>query len=1215
LARVLVTQPVPRVYSFDIFDTLIARLLSPEYVKFLVAALIRERVLPAGAGPDAAGVYRLRREVEDELKRESQAAGLDPEYRYADSIRVLLARLGVDEAAAEEVGRYELELERACLTVHQPVVELIRRLHGDGHAVVLISDNYLGDSEIRLLLRDTGILDLVRAVYVSSGPRLRKDSGRLFDHVLKDLGLKPGDLLHVGDNPLSDYEVPRARGITSLLLDVPADRVRRADLERLLPVDPPPAPGMERLVPALDVCMRARHAESPPCAVDVAMALAPSLHLFLETLLWRARALGVKAVYFLAREGHLFKQIFDRLSDGEVKSVYLCASRTSTFILSLPALNVDSVESILDTYPSHFIARVRPRHLLDHLKIPMSEAEPVLGDHGVGLDENLDPKNLEDRARLSVALLDPRMGAIYRAARARYLRVFLDYLKQTGMLDEERVLMADVGWSGSMLVFMSDLLREQGVGRPCFGYFFGYDAIWDQSKGATHRRADVFKDAFFYRGTWRDEREARVVSRIPLEMIPSAPHGTIVNYARNTDGTVEPQSRWCDGEQWQYEHRIAPMQAVLLDVVTTLGPLFRALRPVLGAAAMRAYAIDACLELLVHPSRRVARHYVRYALHDTYFGVRRRLPCLSSGWWWEAVQALGLPGLPWRARCWVKVHGEKVAILLAAHARSACVFGPVRMAMLVAGRVLGLTRPPHADVTIATNYRWQRPPSPAGDAPALAHAYYLYDCRSGAAARRALSRLPEGGAACLAILHPRGGGCVGVWRRGADQRWCETALEGGALAALLGQCHDLVVTGHRTLLDGRFRQWVDAGYARTAAADLMYTDSDSILCGQVLRPRLKPDWSPEYFQEWDYVGDTVVLRRDALEDPAGMLASMNKDGVYATLLAHLELWRQVAHIPWVLAHGPYRAGRAPRAVYEALSARRAGSRVARSRAGGYRLVDAVRGTPKVAIIIPFRDKREYLERCVESIRRFTAYPNIELVLVNNQSGEAGTLEYLARLREQPGVRILDFDAPFNYSAINNFAVERTEAPYVLLLNNDTEVRSPEWLDEMLQFAQRPEVGAVGAKLLYGDGCVQHAGVIHDFGEVYPAGHIFHRESGRSHGYEQRLASVQRYAAVTAACLLMRREVYVEVGGFDPGFQVAYNDLDLCCRLRARGYAILWTPYAELVHHENVSRGNPMASRLDEQERERFRATWRGLFAEGDPGFSPRLTLSGGIKLG
>ena len=226
--------------------------------------------------------------------------------------------------------------------------------------------------------------------------------------------------------------------------------------------------------------------------------------------------------------------------------------------------------------------------------------------------------------------------------------------------------------------------------------------------------------------------------------------------------------------------------------------------------------------------------------------------------------------------------------------------------------------------------------------------------------------------------------------------------------------------------------------------------------------------------------------------------------------------------------------------------------------------------PDVAIVIPTRDRLDLLERCVESLRNVTRYPALEICVADNDSVEPETKSYFALMRSR-GESVVHCPGAFNFSAIVNRAVANTRSDYVLLLNNDIEIIDPDWLHEMVAHVLRAEIGCVGAKLFYPDGRVQHAGVTIGLGNL--AGHTMRFYPGDSPGYLNRLEMTQSYRAVTAACLLVRRDVYQEVGGFnETDLAVAYNDIDFCLRVEQAGYRNLWTPHARLVHHEYASRG-------------------------------------------
>jgi GT2 family glycosyltransferase len=232
----------------------------------------------------------------------------------------------------------------------------------------------------------------------------------------------------------------------------------------------------------------------------------------------------------------------------------------------------------------------------------------------------------------------------------------------------------------------------------------------------------------------------------------------------------------------------------------------------------------------------------------------------------------------------------------------------------------------------------------------------------------------------------------------------------------------------------------------------------------------------------------------------------------------------------------------------------------------------VGGRPRVSLIVPTRDNVSLLMNCVESVERHTTYSNYEILIVDNDSADPETVEYLGSTPH----RVVPFREPFNYSRINNFAVSQAAGDYVVLLNDDTEVISGGWLEAMLEHAQRPEVGAVGAKLVYPDGRIQHAGVLVGVGGVWTPGVATHAHQfypSTSQGHLGSVARVTNYSAVTAACMMLRKAVFEKVDGLDEeNLKVSFNDVDLCLRIRERGYSIVYTPYAELYHHESVSRG-------------------------------------------
>lgn len=267
--------------------------------------------------------------------------------------------------------------------------------------------------------------------------------------------------------------------------------------------------------------------------------------------------------------------------------------------------------------------------------------------------------------------------------------------------------------------------------------------------------------------------------------------------------------------------------------------------------------------------------------------------------------------------------------------------------------------------------------------------------------------------------------------------------------------------------------------------------------------------------------------------------------------------------------------------------------------------------PSVSIVICTRDHASLLRTAVESIRERTTYPDYEIVVVDNGSRDATAVEYLAAIAARPGITVIRDDSPFNYSRLNNAAVGHARGEVVCLLNDDVEVLTPGWLEEMVSFAARPDVGAVGARLWYSDGTLQHGGVIIGLGGV--AGHAHPRLPKGDGGYFCRGVLQQELSAVTGACLVLRRTVFEEMGGLDEGIAVAFNDVDLCLRIRAAGYRIIWTPFAELIHHESASRGqedNP--EKIARFNREvRFMLERWGASLDHDPHSNPNLSKQSG----
>lgn len=368
-------------------------------------------------------------------------------------------------------------------------------------------------------------------------------------------------------------------------------------------------------------------------------------------------------------------------------------------------------------------------------------------------------------------------------------------------------------------------------------------------------------------------------------------------------------------------------------------------------------------------------------------------------------------------------------------------------------------------------------------------------------------------------------------------------------------------------------------------AQLIYGDDDTMDAhGQRSDPRYKPGWNPDLLSAHNYIGPAVAYRRPMLLDKGAYAEAFEGAEDHELVLRCTQglTAREIGHIPKVIYHRSSQQASVP----DAQQAHEAGRRALQTHLqaqspvevldgpglGMYRIQHAlVEEQPLVSIIIPTRDKAEVLRACVQSIQHKTRYPRWEMLIVDNGSREPETRALFASLQADPRIRVLPYDAPFNYSAINNFAVQHAKGAVLALLNNDVEVIEPEWLQEMVAHAMRPQVGAVGAKLLYPDGTVQHAGVA--VNEDGATGHVHRFLPADAPGYCHRAVLTQNVPAVTGACLVVQKQRYEQVGGLDEvHFQVAFNDIDFCLRLERAGYRNVFTPFALLYHHESLTRG-------------------------------------------
>lgn len=411
-------------------------------------------------------------------------------------------------------------------------------------------------------------------------------------------------------------------------------------------------------------------------------------------------------------------------------------------------------------------------------------------------------------------------------------------------------------------------------------------------------------------------------------------------------------------------------------------------------------------------------------------------------------------------------------------------------------------------------------------------------------------------------------------------------------------------------------------------ADFIYTDENTFSeePRDAYNPHFKPDFSPDTLRSYNYICHLSAFSRELLDSVGYFRSEYDGSQDYDLILRLTEKAKNVFHIRKILyywrAHKNSVAQDVGAKPYTVTAAKKAlaahlercglkGEVLDSSVPTTYHIKYEIDGNPLISVIIPNKDHTDDLDICLKSLYEKSSYKNFEVIIVENNSTEKETFEYYEAIAQKHGnIKIVKWEGNFNYSAINNFGVNYAKGEFILLLNNDVEIINGSCLEEMLMFAQRKDVGAVGAKLYYSDDTVQHAGVILGLGGT--AGHA-HKHFGRSHpGYMARASIAQNLSACTAACLMMRRDVFDEVGGLDENFEVAFNDVDLCMKIRKKGYLVVFTPYAELYHYESKSRGNDSTPEKLERFRgeiDRFKEKWKKQLDDGDPYYNPNLTLT------
>lgn len=414
-------------------------------------------------------------------------------------------------------------------------------------------------------------------------------------------------------------------------------------------------------------------------------------------------------------------------------------------------------------------------------------------------------------------------------------------------------------------------------------------------------------------------------------------------------------------------------------------------------------------------------------------------------------------------------------------------------------------------------------------------------------------------------------------------------------------------------------------------ADYIYCDEATFKGNSInhmITMHFKPDYAPDNLLANNYICHFSVFSRELLE--SGELFRSQFDGSqdHDMILRLTAKAKHIVHIPRILYYWrshkgsvassidakTYAIDAAKGAVADHLTKlgyRNFEIESTRAFATIFRIKYELTSRPLVSIIIPNKDHVDDLSRCVESIINLSTYDNYEIVIVENNSETAEIRTYYEEISRHPRVQVVEYKGDFNYSKINNFGVQYAKGEYLLLLNNDTEVITPDWMEELLMYAMRKDVGVVGAKLYYPDKTIQHAGIVIGLGAHRTAGHTHYRIPEANVGYMGRLCYAQDVTAVTGACMMVSKALYEELGGLDESFTVALNDVDFCLRVREKGFLNIFTPFAELYHYESKSRGSDKKDERAlryQQESDRFRVKWADALAKGDPYYNPNFSL-------
>ena len=409
-------------------------------------------------------------------------------------------------------------------------------------------------------------------------------------------------------------------------------------------------------------------------------------------------------------------------------------------------------------------------------------------------------------------------------------------------------------------------------------------------------------------------------------------------------------------------------------------------------------------------------------------------------------------------------------------------------------------------------------------------------------------------------------------------------------------------------------------------ADVLYTDEDKVAAdlSEYFQPHFKPDFSPDLLRSNNYICHLFVVKRLLAVSVGGQRKEFDGAQDYDFILRCCEQAKSIVHIPKILYHWrvhkastadnpaskryAFEAGK--RAIEAHLKRMKVTGTVSATKdLGFYRVKYKVQGNPFISIVIPNKDNVGILKRCIDSIQSKSTYRNYEVIIVENNSKEPDTFAYYKSIDGKDGISVIYWEEEFNYSRINNYGIMHAKGDYIVCLNNDISVITPDWMEELLGNCQRKEVGITGARLYFPDNTIQHAGIVVGMGGS--AGSMFVGMSRNRTGYMHKAAIQQNLSAVTAACFMVKRQAFEQAGGFDEKLAVAFNDVDFCLRVRQAGYLVVYNPDAQMYHDESKTRGyedTPEKQARFQKEKDYLRSRWPEIMEQGDPYYNRNLSL-------